>query len=69
MPWPSNKREIREKDVYKKPEGELDMNTTTKTDYILLPIEKQLTYKPVEVRKSQERFDGTTNYMVNMCLV
>lgn len=60
--WPTEKPFVREHDLYRKPEGEMYMNTTTQTDYTKKPMERQMAVRPLESKKVPGKFDDTTNY-------
>lgn len=62
IPWPTGKPFVREYDVYRKPEGEMYMNTTTHTDYTKKPMERQMAVRPLDAKRVPGKFDDTTNY-------
>ena len=62
--WPTERRFVHEQDPYHKPEGEMQSNTTTHTDYNRKPLDRALPRRPQETKKIPGKFDGTTNYQV-----
>ena len=60
--WPTERPHVHEPDTYMKPEGDMDMNTTTAKDYTKKPLELRAMRKAPETKKSPGKFDGTTNY-------
>lgn len=53
---------VREPEQYRRPEGDMDMHTTTHTDYTKKPIEKQVATRPVDRKTVPGKFSDATNY-------
>lgn len=50
----------REPETYRKPEGELDLNTTAQMSYTRKPMEKTTPIKPQETHVAPGKFEGTS---------
>jgi len=55
----------REPETYRRPEGELDLNTTAKMAYTRKPMEKTTPIKPQETHLTPGKFEGTTTMHVS----
>ena len=62
--WPTERIRLHEREQYQKPEGEMQLDTTTHTDYIRKPLERLPPARPQEGRRVAGKFDGTTHYQV-----
>jgi len=62
--WPTERVKLHERERYQKPEGDMNLDTTTHTDYIRKPLERMAPARPQEARRVAGKFDGTTNYQV-----
>jgi len=58
----------REPETYRKPEGDLDLNTTAKMAYTRKPLEKTTPIKPQETHITPGKFEGTSAYHVSLSL-
>jgi len=54
-----------EPETYRKPEGELDLNTTAKMAYTRKPMEKATPIKPQETHVAPGKFEGTSTSQVS----
>jgi len=55
-----------EPETYRKPEGELDLNTTAKMAYTRKPMEKATPIKPQETHVAPGKFEGTSTSQVSV---
>jgi len=62
---PAERVRRREPETYRKPEGELDLNTTARQAYTRKPMEKTSPIKPQEMHVDPGRFEGTTTARVS----
>jgi hypothetical protein len=62
--FPVERRQRHEPQKYQKPDGDIDMHTTTMTDYTLKPLERVVAVRPQNGHTVPGKFDGTTNYQV-----
>jgi len=62
--WPTERIRLHEREQYQKPEGEMQLDTTTHTDYTRKPLERLPPARPQEGRRVAGKFDGTTQYQV-----
>ena len=62
--WPTERIRLHERERYQKPEGEMQLDTTTQIDYTRKPLERMPAARPPEGRRAAGRFDGTTHYQV-----
>lgn len=61
--WPAQRPYVHLAEQYKKPEGEMEMNTTHKSTYREMPLVKVQAQRPVSANRMRDApFDGTTNY-------
>lgn len=64
--WPASKPYVHIQEGYKKPDGEMYMQTTHNTVYRNLPMSRSIPMKPSDANKlTNAPFDGTTNYAQN----
>jgi len=62
---PAERVRRREPETYRKPEGDLDLNTTAKMAYTRKPMEKTTPIKPQDTHVDPGKFEGTSNYHVS----
>ena len=60
--WAMERPWVREAEVYTRPEGHMDMQTTTNLDYQPHRLSKPKLAQPPAQRKVPGKFDGSTNY-------
>jgi hypothetical protein len=53
---------VHQHDAYVKPEGDMQLNTTTHTDYVPKKVDRARAMKPSEGKRSPGKFQGVTNY-------
>ena len=63
--WPATKPYVHVQEGYKKPEGDMFMQTTHNAVYRELPLSKIQPVRPADAGKASGPFDGTTNYSQN----
>ena len=49
--WPTERVRPKEREAYQKPEGAMELNTTTGVDYTRKPLERQAPVRPQDTRK------------------
>jgi len=62
---PAERTWRREPETYRKPEGDLDLNTTAKMAYTRKPMEKTTPIKPQETHIVPGKFEGTSTCHVS----
>lgn len=60
--WPSTHPYMRAPEVYQRPEGDTDFNTTHKTHYTQKPVVMTKAFRPTARKSAPGKFDGNTNY-------
>lgn len=60
--WPVKQPDKHNPDLYKKPDGEIDLNTTHKLSYRPQPLEPVVSYRPAEVAHVPGTFQNSTCY-------
>ncbi|XP_052100189.1 stabilizer of axonemal microtubules 2-like [Mytilus californianus] len=64
--YPASKPYVHVQEGYKKPEGDMFMQTTNKSTYRQLPLDRNAMIRPTDAGKvSNGPFDGTTSYSLN----
>ncbi|KAK6188981.1 hypothetical protein SNE40_005044 [Patella caerulea] len=64
--WATERPHFHDPDTYKRPEGDMDMNTTHLLAYKAHPLQKHMTKRPCSATGLRPgTFDGTTNYSMD----